>query len=812
MPKYLKENFSGGINQFFDETKVDLVSQQYIVINGRLRRGVIEPVKLPLDITSTLSGLGTKMQGFYAIGNFLLVFIDGNAYYTLQSLISWQKIVDFSMSADVDVIYAEPIPASRVNYKRTLLTTGKPKSGVILTDEIISSSPRAVIVMDGVSQPWVIFPDASARVCNTYEQWSVDDPEYVPIAKYPMYHPDGVLYCVGKDQLGNFTQIYRSVTGQPMNFVIPVKDDGSKTSDVETEGGAPAMADHVDYNEVRCLRLIDVPDKGFLVTTDKSAYLSFPDISDPIYAEPQFAHQFLFSVGSLNQFSVADIGGDTALIHYRGLRSFNGTSQVRFQGKNDPFSLLITDLLEGITQTTTAATTYDNFAVFSLTTKYGPAIIWYDTLAKCYSSVDIYPNIGLIKQFAVVQTSTALELYFYTADNKLYKAFASDEYSTCAIYHGALVPTAGNEHKIQNVVLTFSSCTKAGSVQCHVYHDRVRSETQHQALEVTSTSSALYEQVPFNPQQEDDTTTILFDFSDKTEYAHKCGVFVEFNAHAKLTRILVDTDEKTEANDPRSPQIFVPSNPDILIFLGQDSSSGAERVAVRQQVLSEEYDLIVGCGNHIYNDPEADMFGWWRYLLNEGKFIAVPGETDQDMNDCKDFREFMRMAPSRYFVHDAQNVSLMMFNDGFNSSGTQLEPDNTDGSSIETSTQALWLKQQLVNSIRPHKIVVWHQSPYTRVSAAVKTDMQAFPLRTWGASALVSAGAKTLERLYKDGFSYFNSGGGGFGLDTLGATTTESYFAASTYGYLVCKAWPLTLEFGFKNSSGSVLDQWIVRK
>ena len=151
MPKYLKENFSGGINQFFDETKVDLVSQQYIVINGRLRRGVIEPVKLPLDITSTLSGLGTKMQGFYAIGNFLLVFIDGNAYYTLQSLISWQKIVDFSMSADVDVIYAEPIPASRVNYKRTLLTTGKPKSGVILTDEIISSSPRAVIVMDGVS-------------------------------------------------------------------------------------------------------------------------------------------------------------------------------------------------------------------------------------------------------------------------------------------------------------------------------------------------------------------------------------------------------------------------------------------------------------------------------------------------------------------------------------------------------------------------------------------------------------------------------------------------------------------------------------
>lgn len=814
MPTIVKENFSGGINQFVDESKLDLSTQQYCITNGRTRRGVLGPINAPLDITSSLENSGT-IQGLYAAGNILITFIGGRAYYADRAELSWKQIDGFQMSDLVDRIYLDLIPASSINFVRKLAYEEEAQAGVRLSTQAIAPSPRAAIVMDGISQPWVIFPDGTARVTNDYTQWTKENPEYVPIATMPMYHPDGILYCVGKDTNGDLTQIFRSVSGMPLNFMVPITPDGDKISSAEAEGGAQQVAHRIDYEPVSCLRRIPAAEGAFLGTTTKNAYLIHPDgYTKTIYGEPTFSNQWLFDVGALNNESVVDIRGDTALIHYRGIRSFNGTAEFKVQGKNDPFSIPITDLLEGITQTTVAATNFDNYTIFSLTTKYGPALLWYDTLTRAFTSIDIYKGVGLVKQFAVVQTAEAMELYFYTEDNKLYKALAGEAILPCSTYFGALIPNVGMEHRITSVALTFSSCTEAGHVQCNVYHDRVISRTQVRDIEAIDTTESLYEPVPFVPQREDDTHEVVFDFSDETEYSVKCGIQVVWNARMNLTKIEIKTDEKSTLVDPRLPQILIPSNPDKLLFIGDDGVDTVLRSQIFDAMMSEDVDLYVGTGDHQYNaDAENSFYKYWRFKRDEGKFIAVPGNHDQDFNACRDFREFMRMQPSRYFKHSLRNTALFMINDGIKTNGTIIEPDSIDASPIANATQFRWLQAELASATEPHKLVVWHKPPYTAAynKGGGSTTMRDVPLHNWGASALICGDTHALERVYKRGFDYFITGGGGAALyDKDDLLCPESYFYAKQYGYLLAQCWPITVEFTFKSYLGVILDQWTI--
>ena len=72
-------------------------------------------------------------------------------------------------------------------------------------------------------------PDGTARATQTYTQWLPTNPEYVPVANYPMFY-NGVLYAITSAAaptglwLNRPTrnQIVRSVTGAPLNFLIAV--------------------------------------------------------------------------------------------------------------------------------------------------------------------------------------------------------------------------------------------------------------------------------------------------------------------------------------------------------------------------------------------------------------------------------------------------------------------------------------------------------------------------------------------------------------------------------------------------------------
>jgi hypothetical protein len=367
-----KTNWLGGLNQLSDITKLG-ENEYWILLNGRVRKNAVEAVNLPLNVTNNLSEVG-NIQDISAAGSLLVAFAGGKAFYKTTDG-TWLLIESFTMGSTQSRVYTALVPGSTVNFTRAVTSS----TGTLTLGGAVGASPSALIVMDGVLQPWVIFPDGTSRVTDTYGAWTLSHPEYVPVANYPMFY-NGVLYAVMAEADGDSptrrkNQIVRSVTGAPLNFLIAVTPTGDKTSIKESEGGALAMATNVDYNDVTCLAPLNANDGGFFVGTQHSSFIVYPDYNNLIYAEPTFRNQSITSIGPLNPDSVVDVLGDVAFVHDTGIRSFNGITQFRFEGRNAPFSGPINSLLDGITQTSAATGTHDNYALFAVTTIYGLSLI-----------------------------------------------------------------------------------------------------------------------------------------------------------------------------------------------------------------------------------------------------------------------------------------------------------------------------------------------------------------------------------------------------------------------------------------------------
>src|SRR5436190_2677405 len=323
---FIQKSFSGGINRQVDATR--LADNEYsLMINGRNRFDVISPIRSPVLANDLPLG---NYQGVYGAENFTIAFISGKAYYrNVSTSLVWNLISGFQLSADVEFIFAELVPASTINFKR--VPTSDIRNASINLTSIVSGSPTALIVSDGVSQPQLIFADGTTRMTKKYSEWSNSDlsqREYVPIMRQMLYQ-DGILYGISPD--GKF--IYHSVTGRPVDYMINIDKDGNKLP-LESDGGALSVAHAVDFNEITALSRLNTPDGSFFISTKKSSYIVKPDFNNLIFGEPTFNTQYLFSTGCLNNFSMIDILGDSALIDFAGIRSFNAILNTFNEGRN----------------------------------------------------------------------------------------------------------------------------------------------------------------------------------------------------------------------------------------------------------------------------------------------------------------------------------------------------------------------------------------------------------------------------------------------------------------------------------------------
>jgi len=71
-----------------------------------------------------------------------------------------------------------------------------------------------------------------------------DRREYVPVGKQMLWH-DGILYVVSP----NGKQIFRSVTGRPLDFMVNITPSGDKDP-LEAVGGASSVSHSVDFEPI----------------------------------------------------------------------------------------------------------------------------------------------------------------------------------------------------------------------------------------------------------------------------------------------------------------------------------------------------------------------------------------------------------------------------------------------------------------------------------------------------------------------------------------------------------------------------------
>jgi len=832
MPDIIKYRWSGGMNQFDDPANIDFATEYYLGVNVRIRGGVVSPVAGPLNITSDLPADGA-VQGMYGVGNFLVVFIAGSAYYKdyTAAVPVWNPVIGFSPNmTKTGRIYACAIPTSTVNYIRTSNNAVNYKQGVSLSGTR-NSSPTGFVIMDGFSLPYIIFSNGTSRQINSFGMWTKDNPEYVPVGILPFYH-DGILYCIGADLNGNFNQIYRSVSGRPLDFMVAVDINGNKISNLEAESGAPAVAYRVDYDDVTYIGAITTVDQGFLICTAKNSYIVLPDYVNTIFSEPTYSNQFLFSVGAVNSNSVTDVSGDTTVIHYRGIRTFNGVATAKFEGKNAPFNLKINALLDGFVQSSVACTTYDNYAVYAVQTKYGYGLLWYDTLFSQWVSIDLYPATSAIVMFATVVVGLVNKLFYYTADNQLFECFAGGNLSP-AVYLGEIVPTAYDtaqrsmvargQHAISNIYAMFADGTTQGVAEIAIYGDRVRQAVNNQVIAGTVTAPVgLYQSDPYMPAATNNTQRPIFDFQSISSFCTRAGILISWSNNSKLMGLKVTTEQNNEVaiitTLPAGTATTVTSR--TLIFVGNDGVLNANRSALNAMIKSENADAVFGLGNHTVSPGNLASIAtylapYWDYNLDNGTFHATAGPNEVDATSGEPFYGYVRQGANRRTTYRLGPVDVYLLNDGFNGSGAQTDPLNQTGADYQHSQSCQWLAGEIAASTARMQVVCFHTSPRTSANEFTPGNaiLDGVNWSALGVNVLVTSSARSLERLHgADGLVYLNSGGGGQSLSSgFASPLAGSAYRGLVYGYLRATVSSLSALWEFVGADGTVLDSYITR-
>lgn len=474
------QNSFAALNRQCDPSNLQ-PGQYALGINIRIRNGGPEPIGLPLDLTTTLPTF-TKLQGIYGFDNFLVVFADGLAYIKNYDAASPQftQVPGFQMSTSVSIIYAIEVPASTVNFVRKLATI---TSGPINLTTQYEGAPSAIICQDGINQPWLILPDGTARVSQTYSQWSQSSGntrEYIPIGTLMLF-VNNKTYILVRDTNGNYTLLASSVSGRPCDFMVNIDTNGDA-------GGTPGyVAYSVSYTPLTCMSATGGSQNqtggqgvSFYVGHQSFSYLVIPNYNNTIFGEPTYTNQALFSTGPNNNFSIVDLLGDTALTDASGIRSFNSVLQTRFEGRNSPFSKNIqpffgdiNDTNSVIVQTVTAGTEWADYGFFAVQTIYGLGFCIYDTTISNWVSLDLFPNItSPVVMFAdIKQTNGIRQLFFMTQDGHFYQYLAGAT-ATAGFYAGDYTPTGqGVDVKPIQENPVFTRVVESGTLSVGVFMD-----------------------------------------------------------------------------------------------------------------------------------------------------------------------------------------------------------------------------------------------------------------------------------------------------------------------------------------------------
>lgn len=573
-----QQSFIGGMNLLLDDTRLAnfsrwsynqaLSNNQYrLGINCRNRYDTIDPI--PSSVIDNVIPQGLK-QEMTTFGNYVIVFVSGKAYYRLYSDRGWSQIYGFSMDASVLRYWSVAVPLALTNYGRVLTTStvtnttdgvssivgqvGSATNPVSQTQSLAAAfagNVPGLLVQDGINQPRFLYIDQNGypacRVTQTYDEWTavyglsdsnygvllVDNREYVPVGTTMAYTSDGILYIAGTDGV----QIYRSVSGRPLDFVVNVNTDGSKGGDATTTSYS------VGVGPISCLRplstgglFVSALNANFSVTLNKT-----PN-APTLFGEYTFIRTFLFEATCLSDRTIIDSLGDTRFIDLTGIRSFNAIQQTQNEGRNSVFTSTIVSAFKNIIQSVGAAVLFNDYELYSVQTVYGPAIAIYDTINSCWSAFDLNQTGGqLIKQFSKIQLGVQV-LFATTVDDQVYQLYASSIDDAPTIRLASMCPLdSKKEQKVINFRCIFTNLTQDYSVTVSLFVNNRFNSAQTQNFRYTPPPSG-YKGVFAGTDVNTQTNNILVSFPNSGQ-GWKGFVILTWTGGGSLVFVSMTTED-----------------------------------------------------------------------------------------------------------------------------------------------------------------------------------------------------------------------------------------------------------------------------
>ena len=566
---FVLNDFSGGMRR--DTEPFRLEDNQYTIMsNGRARFGSIIPLKLPLEMTGLLPA--GKYQGLYGYDTVLIAIISGRVYGMdlSQATPAFQIIPDVLLDEFADTIYAELVPSSWQNLQRKLSDGTDVTAGIKLFSQVFGT-PACLILQDGIGQPWLIFTTGSARRAHTFSDWSntelegQDTREYVPVGRQMMYSADGRLYIISADS----KEIYRSVTGRPLDFVVAIDQNGDKLAPLTSgKEEASRLSYKVSFEPITCIAALPsaprVQDEeaGFYLGSRKRSWIIYPHYRTPLFGEPAFTNQFLFSSGPINQFSITDVLGDVGIVTESGITTFNSILTASNEGQNLPFHSAVHKLFvrpdgSDIVQTLTASIASNDYSLFAMDTIHGSGILVYDTLRKAFVSFDIYPEVeGQIRQFAEIKVNGKRRLFFITTGNQLFE-YEAGETAMCSVYTKEIQSDDAETEIIpRRIRLVFSDIQESGEVAVTEIVNNVLGDRKTATVSVDIPIQTIPLSIPFGDLVAENIKNKTFTI-ERPNKGQQVGLLIEFNFIASLQKVeLVSEGDLKATTDDEAGVIF----------------------------------------------------------------------------------------------------------------------------------------------------------------------------------------------------------------------------------------------------------------
>lgn len=830
-------DFTGGIDAEYDRIKIPRNSVP-LLLNGRIRDGNIQPVKRHVKDLNIPDGV---YQNLITVGNYLVAFISGLVYYKdIFAEGPWQTISSWTpLSTTADEVYVTLIPVG-TNYMEV---SGDPKAADVTFNPQIAQTLQGLFISDGINQPRILYGDLSWEILNTYSQWSINNPEYVPLCQNLVV--SGVkAFCISQDR----KKIYQSVSGRYTDFVV------NRTVDGDKGGDADSLAYAVDFNDLTALQ--PTQQGGLLASTLYATYLLLPSdlylFNEPVLSVGDPA----FPIGAVNWKSYASILGDVAFIAQSGIHSINVSMQVNRESNNNPFSRSISKYLIR-PQSNTCATNFDDYALFSVDTTYGRGVFVYDTLAERFVSLDT--GFGTVKRFAAYKAGGVNKLYFITTDNELYEAYADTQNQVTRVLLGDFAYfNDGVRHQVvcENLYLWFNNLGLGDTLRLGYYADGELIED----AELVVDSNNISNQPPVSSPFVDQPNILCLKCGVPPREAAAISVWLEWSADMELVGISVDGSTTPIVQPPsimlKSVELetfVVLANPDIYTIAATGTS-----LAEVSGLITNEYYYAAGTANigsatvtdnifkanlsrcklsgslynvHDYRDLYLQALrepGISNTILTLGnntdgtevgwdKLAALMGvKTIQGANSYKDLDVALSSwykRRERYYMIRTDLVEFFVISGGWNSANIGLDSSgNPTGTSTEidgytsSSRQAAWLRYWVTRSTRPFKVVLIGYPLYTDETTMYPGFAPLrWPFKKWGVDLVLSLCPGVYERFYIGGFPYINLGLGGTTNSFKPASRSVRRYNDST-GYLAVTPRTFSLDISFKDANGDVVD------